>query len=229
MDKELATDNDSLLDELNGKYLDEILEIFPIHRILFLAVLVPVVLLALTEETEGLTLSLARFSPLQTLRYDNGIIWQQPWLAWGVMVICYLVAVFSSTTIQRCLGWGLSHSKHRSRYIDRIKLSAHRLSYEISDTSALREALIHRFEIRKKALLHRLRASEIAISTAILMVIFSYKWDALDVYVFVSFAVFGVLFQILNYNFYIAKVAPSWLLHGFLSNSFVQLEDGIDP
>lgn len=225
----MAGDAEGVLGELGEKYSDELYSLFPFQRILFLFISVPMVLAGLSEQTMGIALELSRQTPMQTLRYDDGAIWRQSWSSWLMLLFCYFTSVFAAALIQRFTNDVMTKSKHLKKYLIRIRKSADSIAQELDDTTSLVAALLARFNARKKALIIRFRVSETVTATWILWFLLISKWDRLDIYIFCLFTALTFLTQIATFRFYIANVAPTWLLIGFLTKSHVQIEDGFTP
>jgi hypothetical protein len=218
---------DDILKKVNEKYLDEILGMLPIHRFLLMLIAFPPAILLLPQHPfNGVLLSYARITPVDVFNLSGGLAWQMSWAQWCIVLVVTFCVVMLASTIQKLIVFGLSRSKHKTPFLNKIAESATTILQEKTDLKPLLESLDKNLEARKKLLLRQIRLGETLVSIAALLLVFVSKWDQLDLTTFLTCLLLGVLAQVSAHRYYIAKVAPLFLIGAILRGQFADVEEG---
>lgn len=214
-----------LLDKVNEKYLDDFLGMLPPHRILVFLLSIPLVL-NLNNVEQGVLVSYMTITPLSALAFEGGILWKQPWLAFILIMSVSCAAIFGASVIKSTFIAVVGRSKAKKEYLIRILESAKSITAETADTSQLEEALLEKLGKRQKQLQGYARLSETLFAASCLFLCFYRIWQPDDYYCFSVVTSLGLLIEVHAQRYYVASVAPTMLLHGYLTGRIRQLEDG---
>ena len=163
---------------------------------------------------------------LGAMGYDKGVFWQQPWLALILIMSVSYAALFGASVVKRAFVASIGRSKAKEEYLLKILKSAESIIAATPDTSQLEEALLEKLGARQKQLLGYARLSEILFAASCLFLCFCSIWQPDDYYCFSVVTCLGLLIEFHAQRYYVASVAPTMLLHGFLTGRIRQLEDG---
>lgn len=212
-------------DEISDKYLDEILGLFPIHRVFLFLISIPLAAAFFDPDVTGVVNHLATTTPLGTLRFDEGSIWSQSWATWGLIVSCYLSSLFLASLCPKFFRSVAKRSNHNSRLNKSVKSVAAEIEASVQDTTKLQKCLLERCQKRIKSLSAQQKCAEFLLFLSADLLLLANKWQPIDAFLFFLLFVLGVAIHFNAYRFYIKEIAPWWLLLGRLEKSYLQPED----
>lgn len=218
-----------VLEKINERYADELTGLFPVHRLIMVLFALPPFLNLLSGNTRGFLLTYATISPKGVFSLENGILWEQSWAFWILLILTTIGAVLATTLAHQAIVSQAKKSSFRSNFLFNIQKSSESIRRALPNSTAMEEALLKKYNSRKKIVLAQLKLSEMLIAVGFISMCFISKWSFEDILVCATLLLFGWLLEKSSYRAYIRLVAPSYLLHGYLTNSIYDLEDGFIP
>lgn len=212
-------------DEISDKYLDEILGLFPIHRVFLFLISIPLAAAFFDPDVTGVVNHLATTTPLSTLKFYEGSIWRQSWAAWGLIVSCYLSSLYLASLCPKFFRSVAKRSKHNARLNESVKSVVVKIETSVQDTTKLQKCLFERCQKRIKSLSTQQKCAELLLFLSADLLLLSSKWQPIDAILCLLLFVLGVAIHFKAYRFYIKEIAPWWVLLGCLEKSYLQPED----
>jgi hypothetical protein len=217
-----------IINKLNETYLDELVSLLPLHRLLFLALTSPIAA-AGASFPAGIVEVYLTTAPLSTLNIPEGTLWQQPWALWGLFIAVLAASLSAAGLVRQAIISILRSAQHKPNYLDRIRHSAAKIKTSVTDWHPLADTILERYKRQRKIMQVKARAAEALLALATVMLCYSFSWKGLDGWLCAVFLVFGLALEFSAHRYYLARVAPSYLLYGFLTERFVELDDGYYP
>lgn len=217
-----------LLGAVQEKYADELTGLIPLSGIIVALLLIPPIL-AISDGAEqdvGFVLSFMKFTPQGSLSVNDGLVWTRPWAWWVLFAIILFGATLASRLLRMVVVNRTLSSPNKLPYLSSIDLSARQIKQALNDTKKIEEALLKKYSLRKRVCIVQSRVAEVLTGLSFISICFVVQWAYEDFLLFLISLLGGALVEISSYRYYIRAVAPSYLLHGYLTDSFVQIDDG---
>ncbi len=217
------------LNKLNEHYLEDFAVLLPIHRVIQLLICIPPIVGIAQGQSDGVLASYLSSSPMEVFQTGTGLMWKLSWAAWVLLFATFWGSAYVATFARRTVVFLISRSKYKPKYLDHMAAAANKIRTNLSNTENLADALKDRHLLRKRMLDFQVRAAETFIASACLIAIYCTIWHFEDAIVFVVLLIVGALIEINSHRYFIAAVAPPYLLYGYLTDRFHELEDSYYP
>lgn len=217
------------LKKLNEQYLEDFAALLPIHRVIQLFICIPPLVGIAQGHSAGVLVSYLSSNPMGVFQTGTGLIWQLSWAAWILLLATFWGSTYMATFARRTVVFLISRSKYKPKYLDNMAAASNKIRANLTNTEKLADALKDRHLLRKRMLDLQVRAAELFIASACLVAMYCSVWHLEDAIVFAILLVIGALIEINSHRYFIAAVAPPYLLYGYLTDRFLELEDSYYP